>query len=157
MGDQRLQLRGVALRDGGFELLQGDAEMRGLGQYLLGIGQENIAPNGRVASGNARKISETRACQLQKCRRLGLLQQAIHLGERQQMRHMAHGGESLVVRFGRHAVNPAAQGLPQRRGGGDLHRRVVVQGRQDECPVLVEPGVGMVHTGLGFASDGVGG
>ena len=38
LGNQRLQLRGVALRDGSFELLQGDAEMGGLGQYLLGIG-----------------------------------------------------------------------------------------------------------------------
>ena len=87
---------------------------------------------------------------------MGLLQQAVDLRKRQQMRHMAHGGKGLVVRFGRHAVNTAAQGLPQRRGGGDLRRRVVVQGRQDERPVLVERGVGVVHTGLCFASDGVG-
>jgi hypothetical protein len=64
LADQRLQCRCIALGDGGFELLQGDAEVRGLRQHLLGIGQKDVAPNGWVTCGNARKISETRTCQL---------------------------------------------------------------------------------------------
>ena len=73
------------------------------------------------------------------------------------MRHMADGGKGLVVCLGRHVVDPAADGLPQRRGLRHLRWAVVGQGGEDEGPVLVQRGFGMVHTRLGFASDGVGG
>lgn len=128
-----------------------------LGQHFSAVGTENVPPNSRISCCDARKIPETRTGQLQKSLAFGLLQQAIYLGKGQQMRHMADRGKGLVVRLGCHLMHPTANGLPQRGGLGDLSRRVVGQGGEDEGAVLVQRAFSMVHACLGFARDRVSG
>ena len=72
------------------------------------------------------------------------------------MGQVAHGGETGVVRGGRHLAHAALQGLPQLARLGDRLRVGSRAGGEHHQAVLVEIGLRMGYSGLRLARNWMG-
>ena len=61
------------------------------------------------------------------------------------MRQVADGGKGLIVRFGRHACHPAAQGGPDLFRALQLHGEGALGGGENHLAAAVEFGVGVLY------------
>ncbi|GAO22479.1 selenoprotein [Alicycliphilus sp. B1] len=99
-GDEVFQgLVAVGLH-GVLQPLQRLLEQARLGQHLVAVGAQDVAPHLRVAGGDAREVAKARAGQRQQFVGVGLGVDAREHGERQHVGQVAHGGEGGVVRLG---------------------------------------------------------
>ena len=120
------------------------AEALRLLQHLFAVGHQDVAPHRRVAGGDAREVAEARPGQRQEVASGRLVEHAAEVGEGQQVRQVADGGEGGVVVLGRHLQHLRADGRPD--VGGLLHqrRRGLRQRRQDHLAAAVQRRIGML-------------
>ena len=85
----------------------------GLDQQLLLVSHQHVAPQVRVARGNAGKVSKTGASQRQIVASMGLVVNGVHQCKSNQVGQVANSGVSGVMRLGGHFKHLATQSRPQ--------------------------------------------
>ncbi|MCY1226553.1 hypothetical protein D9M72_387880 [compost metagenome] len=126
-------------------------------QHRLAVGEEDVVPHDRVATGDPREIAEATGGITEDFQILAALGQRVDQAERQQVRQMAGGGEHFVVVLDLHVFDVRTQGAPQpvdRLQGrlvGVLHRG------EDDLVTAEQIGVGRLDAALLRAGDGMAG
>ena len=137
--------------------LERPAEVLRLRKQLFAVGQKNVAPDGRVACGDAGEVAKPRTGQRQEIAACRLTGHAIEVGERQQMRQMADRCKGGVVVLWRHPKNLGANDRPRVGGLLDQAGIGLRQWRQDDPSSVIQLRVGMLDSRDLLACDGVGG
>jgi hypothetical protein len=146
---------GVARAHDHLERIQRVAQALRLLENFLAVAQQDVAPDVRITRRDAGEVTETGASQRQELAPRRLRQHRVEVGECQQVRQVADGGERGVVVLRRHAQHLAADGGPH-VGGLLHHHRVGLRQRcQDDLLALVELHVGVLDPGDFLARDRV--
>ncbi len=149
--DEVFERLAVALLHGLLHLLERLGEMARLGEQFGAVRQQDVAPDLRIAGRDPREVAETRAGEREEHIPLGLRIDAVDHCEREQVRQVAHGGESRVMRLRRHAAHAAAQRAPDGLGLAQLVGERALGRREDHLPPCVEIRLCVLHAG-GFAA-----
>ena len=123
-------------------------------QHRVLVGEEDVAPHGRVGGGDAGEVAKAAGGELQhfRARDLAELVGGADDGVGDQMRQMAGDRQHQVVMLGRHGLDVGAERAPER--GEPLDRgRVGVRRRREDAPAvdeqLGEAGIGAGMLGAG--------
>src|SRR5690606_35528392 len=131
-------------------------EVARLGDQLLAVGQQDIAPDGRITGGYAGEIPKPRAGEGEEIGAFGLVLDRAHQRERQQVRQVADGRIGRVVALGRHALDLATQRAPDAYGLVHVGGQGALDGGEDDLAPTVELGIGVFDASELLAGDGVG-
>ena len=123
-------------------------------QHRVLVGEEHVAPHGRVGGGDAGEIAEAAGGKFQHFR----ARHVLHFvggaddGVGDQMRQMAGDGEHQVVVIGGHGLHIGAEQAPER---GELVHRLGVgaRGRRQDAPAVDEQ-FGKAGVGAGIFGAG---
>ena len=83
-----------------------------IAQDFFAVAQEDVAPHGGIAGGDACEIAKARSPQRQRISGGILVQDAVHEGKCRQVRQVADGGKGGIVGLRCHGLHLAAQCFP---------------------------------------------
>ncbi len=126
-------------------------------QDRLAVGEEDVVPHGRIATGDSREIAETTRSVPEDLEVFIALGQRIDQAEGQQVRQVAGRGQHLVVALHRHVLDIGAQRAPQAVDQSQGGRVGFGQRREDDFVTTEQGSVGGFHPALLGTGDRVAG
>ncbi|MCY1291780.1 hypothetical protein D9M70_409800 [compost metagenome] len=122
-------------------------------QHRLPVGEENVVPHHRIATGDPGEIAKAASSVAEDLQVLAALGQRVDQAEGQQVRQVAGRGQHLVVVLDLHVLDIGAQGAPQPVDQLQRLHIGVSQRREDHLVATKQLAVGRLHPTLFRAGD----